>query len=45
LFTEGRLKSQLAKTFPIADAEAAFEALASNQISGKVVLVIDETLS
>ena len=45
LFTEGRLKPQLAKTFPIADAEAAFEALASNQISGKVVLVIDETLS
>ena len=45
LFTEGRLNSQLAKTFPIADAEAAFEALASNQISGKVVLVIDETLS
>lgn len=45
LFTEGRLNPQLAKTFPIADAEAAFEALASNQISGKVVLVIDETLS
>lgn len=45
LFTEGRLNPQLAKTFPIADGEAAFEALASNQISGKVVLVIDETLS
>jgi len=44
LFSEGRLNPQLAKTFPIADAEAAFEALASNQISGKIVLVIDETL-
>lgn len=44
LFTEGRLSPQLAKTFPIKDAEAAFEALASNQISGKLVLVIDETL-
>jgi putative PIG3 family NAD(P)H quinone oxidoreductase len=44
LFSEGRLNPQLAKTFPIADAEAAFEALASNQISGKIVLVIDESL-
>ena len=44
LFSEGRLNPQLAKTFLIADAEAAFEALASNQISGKIVLVIDETL-
>ena len=45
LFTEGRLSPQLAQTFPIADAQAAFEALASNQVSGKVVLVIDDTLS
>ena len=44
LFSEGRLNPQLAKTFPITDAEAAFEALASNQISGKIVLVIDESL-
>jgi len=45
LFAEGRLKSQLARTFPISDAEAAFDELAGNQISGKVVLVIDERLS
>ena len=45
LFAEGRLKSQLARTFPISDAEAAFDELAGNQISGKVVLVIDESLS
>ncbi|MEQ7917576.1 NAD(P)H-quinone oxidoreductase [Xanthomonas sp. WHRI 1810A] len=44
LFTEGRLKPQLARTFPITDAEAAFAELASNQVSGKVVLVIDEHL-
>jgi putative PIG3 family NAD(P)H quinone oxidoreductase len=45
LFAEGRLKSQLARTFPISDAEAAFDELAGNQISGKVVLVIDESLN
>ncbi|MGR3890508.1 zinc-binding dehydrogenase [Pseudomonas sp. 1152_12] len=44
LFAEGRLSPQLAKTFPIKDAEAAFAELASNQISGKLVLVIDERL-
>jgi len=44
LFVEGRLSPQLAKTFPIKDAEAAFAELATNQISGKLVLVIDETL-
>ncbi|ANF85452.1 NAD(P)H-quinone oxidoreductase [Pseudomonas antarctica] len=44
LFAEGRLNPQLAKTFSIRDAEAAFAALASNQISGKLVLVIDESL-
>jgi NADPH:quinone reductase-like Zn-dependent oxidoreductase len=44
LFSEGRLKPQLARTFPITDAEAAFAELASNQVSGKVVLVIDESL-
>lgn len=44
LFTEGRLKPQLAKTFPIKDAEAAFAELATNQVSGKVVLVIDSSL-
>ncbi|MBX7275992.1 zinc-binding dehydrogenase [Pseudomonas sp. M5A4_2d] len=44
LFAEGRLNPQLAKTFSIRDAEAAFAELASNQISGKLVLVIDESL-
>lgn len=45
LFAEGRLSPQLAETFPIKDADAAFEALASNRISGKLVLVIDESLN
>jgi len=45
LFSEGRLKPQLAKAFPIKDAEAAFAELASNQVSGKLVLVIDESLA
>ncbi|MFC6338349.1 zinc-binding dehydrogenase [Pseudomonas sp. CCM 7891] len=45
LFAEGRLNPQLAKTFPILDAEAAFAELATNQISGKLVLVIDESLA
>jgi len=44
LFSEGRLSPQLAKTFPIKDAEAAFAELATNKVSGKVVLVIDEAL-
>ncbi|MDY7561187.1 zinc-binding dehydrogenase [Pseudomonas sp. 10B1] len=44
LFSEGRLKPQLAKTFPISDAEEAFAELATNQVSGKVVLVIDASL-
>ena len=45
LFAEGRLKPQLARTFAIQDAEAAFAELASNTVAGKVVLVIDESLS
>ncbi|NMY25390.1 zinc-binding dehydrogenase [Pseudomonas sp. WS 5021] len=45
LFGEGRLSPQLAKTFPITDAEAAFAQLSTNQISGKLVLVIDESLA
>ncbi|MNL40620.1 Zinc-binding dehydrogenase [compost metagenome] len=44
LFTEGRLSPQLAKVFPIKDAEAAFAELASNTVAGKLVLVIDENL-
>ncbi|WLG52557.1 zinc-binding dehydrogenase [Pseudomonas sp. FP1742] len=45
LFAEGRLSPQLAKTFAIKDAEAAFAELATNQVSGKLVLVIDESLT
>lgn len=45
LFAEGRLKPQLERSYPISDAEAAFEALASNQVQGKLVLVIDSSLS
>ena len=44
LFVEGRLQPQLAGTFPVRDAEAAFAELAGNQVSGKLVLVIDESL-
>nr|WP_314533488.1 NAD(P)H-quinone oxidoreductase [uncultured Pseudomonas sp.] len=45
LFAEGRLSPQLAKTYAIGDAEAAFAELASNQVAGKLVLIIDETLT
>lgn len=38
------LKPQLARSFLVKDAEAAFAELATNQVSGKVVLVIDESL-
>lgn len=44
LFAEGRLSPQLARTFAIKDAEAAFAELATNKVSGKLVLVIDESL-
>ncbi len=44
LFTEGRLNPQLARSFPIADAEAAYAELASNKVSGKVVVIIDGSL-
>ena len=44
LFTEKRLSPQLAKTFPIEQAQAAFDELAGNQVSGKLVLVIDPDL-
>ncbi|MCK1792185.1 zinc-binding dehydrogenase [Pseudomonas violetae] len=45
LFAEGRLSPQLAKSFAIKDAEAAFAELASNRVAGKLVLVIDESLT
>ncbi|MBI6896378.1 NAD(P)H-quinone oxidoreductase [Pseudomonas putida] len=44
LFAEGRLSPQLVDTYPVAFAEAAYAELASNQVSGKLVLVIDPTL-
>ncbi|MBG6605150.1 NAD(P)H-quinone oxidoreductase [Pseudomonas aeruginosa] len=45
LFSAGKLRAQLERTFPIGDAEAAVEALASNQVQGKVVLVVDPSLA
>ncbi|MBV2132810.1 NAD(P)H-quinone oxidoreductase [Pseudomonas sp. MAP12] len=45
LFSEGRLKPQLERSYPISDAEAAFAALASNEVQGKVVLVVDASLN
>ncbi|WP_030131669.1 zinc-binding dehydrogenase [Pseudomonas sp. QTF5] len=45
LFAEGRLSPQLARAFAIKDAEAAFTELATNKVSGKLVLVIDESLT
>ncbi|CAM3827123.1 Quinone oxidoreductase PIG3 [Pseudomonas reidholzensis] len=44
LFSEGRLKPQLVDTYPVAFAEAAYAELETNQVSGKLVLVIDDTL-
>lgn len=45
LFEQGRLKPQLVGTYPVAEAEKAYEELSGNQVSGKLVLVIDETLA
>ena len=44
LFASGQLKPQLAQTFATADVDAAFAALASNQVSGKLVLSVDASL-
>ncbi len=44
LFSEGRLRAQVANTFAIGDAQAAFDALAGNQVAGKLVLVVDPSL-
>lgn len=44
LLTEGRLSAQLVDTYPVEFAEAAYAELASNQVSGKLVLVIDPSL-
>ncbi|WP_325435575.1 NAD(P)H-quinone oxidoreductase [Pseudomonas nitroreducens] len=45
LFETGKLSPQLERTFPVRDAQSAFDALASNQVQGKVVVLIDESLS
>ena len=44
LFEQGRLKPQLVGTYPVAEAQKAYEELAGNQVSGKLVVVIDDTL-
>jgi putative PIG3 family NAD(P)H quinone oxidoreductase len=44
LFGAGRLSAQLHGSFPVEQAEAAFAALASNRVNGKLVLVIDSAL-
>lgn len=44
LFAEGKLSAQLVDTYPVAFAEAAYAELATNQVSGKLVLVIDPAL-
>ncbi len=45
LFAEGRLKPQLERSYPISAAEEAFAALASNEVQGKLVLVVDDSLA
>ncbi|AJE20801.1 NAD(P)H-quinone oxidoreductase [Azotobacter chroococcum] len=44
LFTEKRLDPRLEHSFAAKDVGAAFEMLASNTVSGKVALVIDDSL-
>lgn len=44
LFVDKTLSPRLERSFPVRDVEAAFAALASNQVSGKVALVIDGNL-
>lgn len=45
LFAEGRLKPQLERVYPAKDVDAAFAALASNQVAGKLVLQLDASLT
>ena len=42
LFTSGELKPMVAKTFGFAEAEAAFEELARDQVVGKVILLRED---
>lgn len=44
LFAEGKLAVNLERRFSAQNAEAAFAALESNEVNGKVVLVLDEGL-
>jgi NADPH:quinone reductase-like Zn-dependent oxidoreductase len=44
LFAEKRLDPRLEHSFAAKDVGAAFEMLASNTVSGKVALVIDDSL-
>ncbi|AMB78943.1 NAD(P)H-quinone oxidoreductase [Pseudomonas sp. Lz4W] len=44
LFSEGRLSPQLARAYPMEEAQQAYAELASNQVSGKLVVVIDPSL-
>jgi putative PIG3 family NAD(P)H quinone oxidoreductase len=44
LFSEGRLSPRLVDTYPVEFAQAAYAELESNQVSGKLVMVIDSTL-
>ena len=39
-FDSGELKPVLSKTFPLAQAQAAHDALQRNEVVGKVVLVV-----
>jgi len=45
LFAEGRLSPELARSYPIADATAAYAELAGNTVNGKLALVIDASLN
>ena len=45
LFASGQLSPRLERSYVADDVEAAFAALASNKVSGKLALVIDEQLS
>lgn len=42
LFREGKLSAQLERTFPADQAEEAFALLESNQVNGKIVLLLDD---
>ena len=44
LFAEGRLSAQLVDTYPVEFAQAAYAELETNQVSGKLVMVIDPSL-